>query len=98
MKSDRKIKKFNDFMNGPRLHRALNLTIISGTIKGRFFSKDRSFELFIYHTPSRHLVVDYKTIGITLNELNINIKIGDNIDNFRNWANKYKYKVEEFIR
>ena len=98
MNDDRKIKRFNEFMTGPRLHRSLDLTIISGIIKGGFFSKDRSFEIYIYHTPLKHRIVDHKIIGITLNELNINIKVGESIDIFRNWATNNGYKIEEFIR
>jgi len=96
--SDRKIKRFNDFMNKARLHKSLDMTIIIGTIKGGFFSKDRPFELFLYHTQIKHRILDYKISGTTLTDLKIEIKIGDNIDIFRNWASVKGYKVEEYIR
>jgi hypothetical protein len=98
MKGDRKIKKFNEFMNGPRLHRSLDLTIISGIIKGGFFGKDRSFELFLYHTPTKHRLLDHKIVGVTLKELKIEIKVGDSVDFFRNWATNNGYLIEEFVR
>jgi len=98
MECDRKIKKFNEFMNGPRLHRSLDLTIISGKIKGGFFSKDKPFELYLYHTPLRHRLLDHKLVGVTLKELKIEIKVGDSIDYFRNWATSNGYLIEEFIR
>lgn len=98
MNGDRKIKKFNEFMNGPRTHRSLDRTIITGTIKGGFFEKDRPFEIYLYHTPLKHKVLDYKVVGISLKDLNISIKVGDTIDYFRNWANGKGYKIEEFIR
>jgi hypothetical protein len=98
MKGERKIKKFNEFMNGPRLHRSLDLTIISGIIKGGFFGKDRPFELFLYHTPTRHRLLDHKIVGVTLKELKIEIKVGDSVDFFRNWATKNGYLIEEFAR
>ena len=98
MKGDRKIKKFNEFMNGPRLHRSLDLTIISGTLKGGFFSKDRPFELYLYHTPLRHRLLDHKLVGVTLKELKIEIKVGDSVDYFRNWATNNGYLIEEFVR
>lgn len=98
MNSNRKIKRFNEFMNGPRLHRSLDITIIAGTIKGGFFAKDRQFEIYLYHTPSKHRVVDYRIEGATFKELNISIKFGDSIDYFRSWASSKGYKIEEFIR
>jgi len=96
--SDRKIKRFNDFMNNVRLHKSLDMTIIIGTIKGGFFSKDRPFELCLYHTQIKHRILDYKISGATLSDLKIDVKIGDNIEIFRNWASTKGYKVEEYIR
>jgi len=98
MNGDRKIKGFNEFMNSTRLHRYLDLTIIVGTIKGGFFTKDIPFELSLYHTQIKHRVLDYKISGATLKNLKIDVKIGDNIEIFRNWATKNGYKIEEFIR
>ena len=98
MNGDRKIKGFNEFMNSSRLHRSLDMTIISGIIKGGFFSKNKPFELFIYHTPIKHKVVDYKLLGVLLTDLNIKIQMGDSITVFRDWATKKGYKIEEFIR
>jgi hypothetical protein len=98
MNGDRKIKKFDDFMKGPRLHRSLDMTIISGVIKGGFFSRDKPFELFLYHTPAKHRIFDHKLVGCTLAEINISIKVGDSVDQFRTWANINGYKVEDFTR
>lgn len=99
MDGDRKIKRFNEFMNGPRLHRSLDLTIISGTLKGGFFSKDKPFELYLYHTPVKHMLLDHKLVGAaTLKELKISIRLGDRVDIFREWADKNGYKIEEFSR
>ena len=99
MEGERKIKKFNEFMNGPRLHRSLDLTIINGNIKGGFFAKDRPFELYLYHTPSSHRVIDHKLVGTTtLKELGISIKVGDSVNSFRNWATNNGYTIEDFVR
>lgn len=98
MNGDRKIKNFSEFMNGPRLHRSLDLTIISGIIKGGFFSKDKPFELCLYHTQIKHRILDHKISGATFKELKIDVKIGDNIEIFRKWASDKGYKVEEYIR
>jgi hypothetical protein len=98
MDVDRKIKRFNEFMNGPRLHRSLDLTIISGTLKGGFFSKDKPFELYLYHTPVKHKILDHKIVGTTFKELKISLRVGDGVDMFREWAEKNGYKIEEFSR
>lgn len=98
MNGDRKIKRFDEFMKGPRLHRYLDLTIIVGTIKGGFFSKDIPFELSLYHTQIKHRVLDYKILGATLKNLKIDVKIGDNIEIFRNWAKSNGYEIEEYVR
>jgi len=98
MDGDRKIKSFNEFMGTSRLHRYLDLTIIVGVIKGGFFKKDKPFELFLYHTQIKHRILEYKLSGATLKELKIDVKIGDNIDVFRNWATSKGYKIEEYMR
>jgi len=98
MDGDRKIKRFDEFMGNVRLHRHLDLTIIVGVIKGGFFSKDRPFELCLYHTQIKHRVLDYKLSGVTLSDLRIDINIGDSIDVFRTWATSKGYKIEEYIR
>lgn len=85
-------------MNNARLHKSLDMTIIIGTIKGGFFSKDRPFELCLYHTQIKHRILDYKISGATFGDLKIDVKIGDNIEIFRNWASTKGYKVEEYIR
>jgi hypothetical protein len=98
MNGDRKIKRFDEFMNNGRLHRHLNLTIIVGTIKGGFFSKDIPFELSLYHTQIKHRVLDYKVSGATLKNLKIEVKIGDSIEIFRSWAASNGYRIEEYVR
>lgn len=84
-------------MNVTRLHRSLDLTIISGIIKCGFFSKGKPFELYLYHTRSRRLF-DHKIIGASLKELRISVKVGDSVDSFRNWAAAKGHDIEEHIR
>lgn len=98
MNSNRKIKGFGDFMNGRRQHRSLDITIIAGSIKGGFFAKEKPFEIYIYHTHSKRIVIDCKVDGATLKDLGISIKAGDSVDHFRSWATGKGYKVEEFVR
>jgi len=81
-----------------KIRRSLDLTIISGVLKGCFFSKGRPFSLYLYHTQIKHLVLEYKIVGISLKDLKIDVKIGDCIGIFRRWAESRGYKIEEVYR
>ena len=98
MEGDSRIKRFSEFMNGQRLRRSLDLTIISGNIKGGFFSKGKPFEICLYHTTEKHRIFEFKIAGATLKDLKIDIKVGDSVDIFRNWAASNGYKIEDAIR
>ena len=100
MQDSSKIKRFDEFMYGSKMRRFLDLTIITGTIKGGFFfGKDMSFELFLYHTQLRHRVLDYKIEGdVVLKDLGIDIKIGDDVSLIKNWALSKGYKIEDIQR
>jgi len=95
MSSDRKIKKFYEFMSGTRIHRVLNMTIISGNLKG-FLTKKRPFELYLY--TSKGKIIDFRIKGLNINDLKLNIKFGDDVDLYKNWAIKNKYEIEDFVR
>jgi len=95
----KRIKKFDEFMYGSKMRRFLDLTIITGTIKGGFFfGKSKPFELLLYHTQLKHRILDYRIDGATIGELGIEIKVGDHIDEFRKWAASKGYKIEEITR
>jgi len=95
----RRIKKFDEFMYGSKMRRFLDLTIITGTLKGRFFfGKSRPFELLIYHTQIKHRILDYRIDGAELSDLGIAIKVGDHIEEIRKWASSKGYKIEEITR
>jgi len=95
----KRIKKFDEFMYGSKMRRFLDLTIITGTIKGGFFfGKSKPFELLLYHTQLKHRILDYRIDGATLGDLGIEIKVGDHIDEFRKWAGSKGYKIEVITR
>jgi hypothetical protein len=95
----KRIKKFDEFMYGSKMRRFLDLTIITGTIKGGFFfGKSKPFELLLYHTQLKHRILDYRIDGATLGDLGIEIKVGDHIDEFRKWAASKGYKIEDITR
>ena len=93
---ENRIKKFDEFMYGNKMRRFLNLTIISGIIKGGFFfGKDKSFELFLYHTQLKNRVLDFRIDGVSLSDLGISIKVGDYVQDIKKWAESKGYKIEE---
>jgi len=95
----KRIKKFDEFMYGSKMRRFLDLTIITGTIKGGFFfGKSKPFELLLYHTQLKHRILDYRIDGATIGELGIEIKVGDHVDELRKWAASKGYKIEEITR
>lgn len=98
--SSRRIKSFDEFMYGSKMRRSLDLTVISGTLKGGFFfGKDKPFELFLYHTQIKHRVLDYRIEGsASLKDLGIDIKVGDRMDDIKNWALSKGYKIEDFYK
>ena len=94
-----RIKRFDEFMYGSKMRRFLDLTIITGTLKGRFFfGKSRPFELMLYHTQLKHRILDYRIEGVELKDLGIDIKVGDHVDGYRQWAESKGYKIEEINR
>ena len=94
-----RIKRFDEFMYGSKMRRFLDLTIITGTLKGRFFfGKSRPFELMLYHTQLKHRILDYRIEGVELKDLGIDIKVGDHVDGYRQWAESKGYKIEEIYR
>jgi len=94
-----RIKRFDEFMYGSKMRRFLDLTIITGTLKGRFFfGKSRPFELMLYHTQLKHRILDYRIEGVELKDLGIDIKVGDHVEGYRQWAESKGYKIEEIYR
>lgn len=96
----RRIKRFDEFMYGSKMRRFLDLTIISGTIKGGFFfGKDRRFELFLYHTQIKHRVLDFKIDGgVSMKDLGIDVRVGDHVQDIMAWAESKGYKIEDITR
>jgi hypothetical protein len=95
----KRIKNFDEFMYGSKMRRFLDLTIITGTIKGGFFfGKSKPFELMLYHTQLKHRILDYRIDGATLGDLGIEIKVGDHIEDLKRWAESKGYKIEEIYR
>jgi hypothetical protein len=56
--------------------------------------KSKPFELHIYYTPLKQIILDMKFYSeINLEQLNIPFKLGDNIQLVKDWVEKNKYEI-----
>lgn len=76
---------------GANVRKLLNLIVISGEKRYFIFWK-RKFELYVYFTPMRKRVVDYKTYNVKLKDLNVKFAIGTPIQILIDWSDKNKYE------
>ncbi len=79
--------------------RNLNRLYIKGKVKNGFFRKSKDFELVIFFTGLKKLIVDVQSddISITDRNLNIDFGIGDHIDKAREWCNKNGHEIDHEI-
>lgn len=66
---------------------------VSGTIKRGFFSRSRNFELQVYFTPVKKIIVDIVPTGISIDDLKLTFERGDHIDKLREWVKENNYKI-----
>ena len=89
-----RIKKFEDFMTSSKMRRSMNHLIVEGNYKGWALGKSKPFELHIYYTPVKQIILDMKFYSeIDLDQLNIPFKMGDNIQLAKDWVEKNKYEI-----
>ena len=66
---------------------------VSGTIKRGFLSRTRNFELQIYFTPVKKIIVDIVPTGVNMNDLKLTFEKGDHIDKLREWVEKNGHEI-----
>ena len=89
-----RIKKFEDFMTSSKMRRSMNHLIVEGNYKGWALGKSKPFELHVYYTPVKQIIIDMKFYSeIDLDQLNIPFKMGDNIQLAKDWVEKNKYEI-----
>jgi hypothetical protein len=89
-----RIKKFGDFMTSSKMRRFMNHLAIGGNYKGWVLGKSKPFELHIYYTPVKQIIIDMKFYSeIDLDQLNIPFKLGDDIQLVKDWVEKNKYEI-----
>ena len=57
---------------GTNVRKLLNLIVISGERRYLFFWK-KKFELYVYFTPMKKVIVDYKTYKIKVKDLKLDL-------------------------
>ena len=88
------IKKIGDFMTSSKMRRFMNHLAVEGNYKGWMLGKSKPFELHIYYTPLKQIILDMKFYSeIDLDQLNIPFKLGDNIQLAKDWVEKNKYEI-----
>ena len=89
MDGERKIKRFGEFMSSRRF-KGLNQIVIVGKTKKSFFYPSKNFEMQIFYTPGKKIILQIISNDIDINDkrLNVDFKIGDSIDVVRKWVEK----------
>lgn len=75
---------------GTNVRKLLNLIVISGE-RRHFFFWWKKFELYVYFTPMRKVIVDYKTYNIKVKDLKLDFGKGSSLKDLINWVDKNKY-------
>ena len=94
MDGDRKIKKFGEFMSNRRF-KGLNQIVIVGKTKKSFFYPSKDFELQLFYTPGKKIILQIISDDIDIHDkrLNVDFKIGDSIDLVKNWVERNGHEI-----
>ncbi len=92
--SDSKIKKYAEFMPGSNMRRFMSHLVIEGQFKSWFLGKNKKFELHIYYTPLKEIILEIKNYSeVKIDELNLSFKKGDNIRVAKDWAKNNNHDI-----
>lgn len=95
MTDQKKIKTFSEFMTGSKIRKFMNHLVIEGELKTWFLGKSKKFELHIYYTPVKNIILEIKNYSseISLDELKLDFGKGDNIQKAKDWSNANGHKI-----
>lgn len=95
MADERKIKTFSEFMTGSKMRRFMSHLVIEGEIKSWFLGKPKKFELHLYYTPVKNIIVEMKNYSddLSIDDLKLNFKRGDSIQLAKNWSDSNGHKI-----
>ena len=91
---DQRIKKYREFMSGSNMRRFMSHLVVEGQVKTWFFGKTKKFELHIYYTPVKEIIMEIKNYTeLPVDDLNLPFRKGDDIQKARDWASKNNYEI-----
>lgn len=89
------IKKFGEFVKEKKFRKVLSRLVVDGEIKPLFFiGKKRNFEIHIFYTSQKGTIIDVEIEGgLSLKELKLDIKVGDDISKVYEWVEKNGHNI-----
>lgn len=86
-------------MNQKRLKKLLSLVVVVGQTKKSFWRKSKNFELHVYYTPIKNIIIVMNIEGVDLDypKLDVKFTVGDDIKLVIDWIERNGHEVS-FIR
>jgi len=92
-----KIKNFSDYMSslGTKTKRSLNHLVINGNHKFWFLGKDCPFEMHIYYSNIKEIILEIKIIpeSIKIEDLKLTFSVKDDITKAYDWVKKNGHQI-----
>ena len=80
-------------MDYRRFRKILNHIVIIGETKKTFWKKSRKFELNVYYTKYKIMIIDIKGVDIDNKQLCLNFNIGDSSLVMFDWVEKNGHQI-----
>jgi len=86
-------------MDYKKLKKLLSMIIVVGQTKKTFWRKSKKFELQIYYTPVKNIIMIMNIEGVDLDHpnLKLNFTVGDDIKLVFDWVEKNGHDIK-FLR
>jgi hypothetical protein len=93
--ANRRIKKFKDYVSSRKYSRSLSHLVIKGKTKKSFFFRSKDFELHVYFTPVKKIIIEIYSDGIDLDDkrLNLTFRTGNTIDLVYKWIEDNGHEI-----
>lgn len=86
-------------MDYKKLKKLLSMIIVVGQTKKTFWRKSKKFELQVYYTPVKNIIMIMNIEGVDLDHPNLNLSftVGDDIKLVFDWVEKNGHEIK-FLR
>ena len=80
---------------GSNIKRSLNHLIVEGSINSWFFRESYPFELHVYYSNKREIILEIKIISssVKIEDLNLTFEVGDDIKKAYDWVEKNNWRI-----